>query len=348
MSLTGLLALANGDDRTKWDSQQLGYIETRGTSALRETIASTYDNVESADVLCFAGAQEGLYCAMVTLLRPGDHAVVLVPNYQSSESLPLSICDTTGLALEPTCNWDFDIDALLRLLRPNTRLVAVNFPNNPTGSVPSQATFRSLVDLCRKRGIYLFSDEVYRGVERDVAKQLPQSADVYERGLSLNVMSKAYGLPGLRVGWVACRDRSVLDQMESAKHYLSIANAGPSELLATIALKARQVILRRNRELCASNLATMRTFFRRHSELFDWYEPDGGCVAYPAYLGSEGVESFCSRLLDDAGILLLPASIYQSALVATPKNRFRIGYGRLGLEEALCAFERFLDQRAVL
>jgi aspartate/methionine/tyrosine aminotransferase len=342
LSIAELLDLGTDADRERWERLPLGYVETRGTPALLAAIAATYDSITPDDVLCFAGAEEGLYCAMHALLEPGDHAVVLVPNYQSVESVPLSICEVAGIPLRAERGWTLDLDDVRAALRPNTRLVAVNFPNNPTGKAVDAATFEGLIDLCRERGIYLFSDEVYRGIERDEAKRLPQAADRFERGLSLNVLSKAYGLPGLRVGWIACRDRAVLDRMERLKHYLSICNAAPSEALATIALGAAQSILERNRRLASENLAKLEAFFARHRDRFEWYDPDGGCIAYPRYLGAEGVETFCRRLVEQAGVLLLPASMYRSELLPTPPDRFRIGYGRRGIDEALSAFEAFL------
>lgn len=343
LPLHELLAMASDADRHRWNHLSLGYIPTEGTFELRQAIAHTYDSIDPQDVMCFAGAQEGLYCAMHALLGPGDHAVVLVPNYQSMESVPRSICAVSGIALHERNGWNLDVAELRAALRPNTRLVAVNFPNNPTGKIACLSTFEEIVAICRERGIYLFSDEVYRGIERDERKRLPQAADVYERALSLNVMSKAYGLPGLRAGWIACRDRGVLARMMKLKHYLSICNAGPSELLACIALKARETILKRNRDLAAENLRKLDAFFARHEDRFEWCAPDGGCVAYPRYLGSEGVERFCERLVEDAGVLLLPASMYRSDLLPTPPDRFRIGYGRFGMDEALTAFDAFLS-----
>lgn len=342
LPLGELLALGSEADREDWERLPLGYVQTRGTPALLAAIAATYDAITPDDVLCFAGAEEGLYCAMHALLEPGDHAVVLVPNYQSMESVPRSICEVTGVALRAENGWTLDVEDVRAALRPATRLVAVNFPNNPTGKIADRATFDALVDLCRERGLYLFSDEVYRGIERDESKRLPQAADRFERGLSLNVLSKAYGLPGLRVGWIACRDRAVLDRMERLKHYLSICNAAPSEALGTIALRAAGTILDRNRRLATENLAKLDAFFARHRDRFEWYEPDGGCIAYPRYLGADGVETFCRRLVEEAGVLLLPASMYRSDLLPTPPDRFRIGYGRRGMDEALNAFEAFL------
>jgi aspartate/methionine/tyrosine aminotransferase len=342
LPMTDLLAMADESDLDRWNALDLGYIPTEGTPQLREAIAATYDRIEPDDVVAFAGAEEGLYCAMHALLTPQDHAIVAVPNYQSTESVPRTICEVSGIALDEHAGWNIDVARLRSVVRADTRLIALNFPNNPTGKIIDRRVFEEIVALCRDRGIYLLSDEVYRGIERDERKRLPQAADLYDRALSLNVVSKAYGLPGLRIGWIACRDRRVLERMLKIKHYLSICNSAPSEVLACIALKARHRIFARNRDLTAANLRKLGAFFAKHADRFEWEEPDGGCVAYPRYLGSGGVESFCARLVDEAGVLLLPASMYRSELLPTPQDRFRIGYGRLGMDEALAAFEAFL------
>ncbi|MFD0569553.1 aminotransferase class I/II-fold pyridoxal phosphate-dependent enzyme [Kitasatospora gansuensis] len=281
---------------------------------------------------------------MNVLLGPGDHAVVVTPNYQAAETVPLALCEVTGVALDPDLDWALDLDRVRDALRPNTRVLSVNFPNNPTGKVIDAADFAALVRLCDERGIHLFSDEVYRGLERDPARTLPQAADLSPHALSLNVTSKALGLPGLRIGWIACRDRELRSRLERAKHYTTICNSAPSEVLARIALKARDTILDRNRALLAANLPAFEAFFADadFAELFDWQAPDGGCVAYPRYLGAEGVETFCTRLVEEAGVLLLPASIYRSELTPSPTDRFRIGLGRRAPEDGLAALADWL------
>jgi len=282
MSLRELLAYGTDADRDAWENQRFSYIETRGTPALRAAIAATYERMTPDDVMAFAGAEEGLYCAMHAILDRASHAIVLVPNYQAMESIPLSLCEVSGVALDAENGWSFDLERVRAALRPNTRMVAVNFPNNPTGKVIPPADFRELVEICRERNIYLFSDEVFRGIERRTPDTLPQACDLYERAISLNVVSKAYGLPGLRVGWIACREPSLLDAMERLKHYLSICNSGPSELLARVAVQATDAIFDRNRALTAENLDRLDAFFARHASLFEWYRPEGSCVAYPA------------------------------------------------------------------
>lgn len=341
MSIKDLLAMADSDDREAFETLSLGYTQTFGAPELLEVIASTYERQTTADLLCFAGAEEGLYVAMHAILDKGDHAIVITPNYQSSETVPLSICEVTGVALDPLRNWMLDIDAVAAAIRPNTKLISINFPHNPTGKILERERFDALVTLCRQHGIYLFSDEAYRllGVG---CEQLPAVADVYERGVSLAVMSKPYGLPGLRIGWIACQDRDLLSRMERMKHYLSICNAGPSEVLSRIALKAREQILARIHSLMSHNLELLDDFFKEFEERFEWHRPDGGCIAYPRYLGVEGVERFTADLVERTGVLLLPSSIYKSGLGPVPLDRFRIGYGRAHMEEGLEVFRNYL------
>ena len=335
MSMRELLDLADDAGQQAWDELRLGYTETFGRPSLRRAIADTYDRISDKDVLTFAGAEEGIFAAMQVLLNPGDHAIVVTPNYQAAETIPMSICDVTGVALDASRDFDLDIAAVERALRPETRVISINFPHNPTGKVIDRESLDRLVEIARDRDIHLFSDEVYRLLERDESKRLPQVADIYEKGLSLNVMSKAYGLPGLRIGWIATRDRTVLSAMERAKHYLSICNSGPSEVLAEIALGAREAIIARNHEIIGSNLELLNAFFEETVDLFEWSLPDGGCIGYPRYLGQDGVEAFCKSLVEESGVLLLPASVYASKLTEVPTDRFRIGFGRLNIQEGL-------------
>lgn len=344
LSLDEVLALGSEEDRRAFHALHLGYTETYGGPRLREAIAQTYDNpdITSERVLTFAGAQEALYLISRVLLDPDDHAVIITPNYQSAETMPATICQATGVALDPERGWHLDVDALIAALRPNTRLVSINFPNNPTGAMLPAASLAAIVAACRARGIWLLSDEVYRLIEADPAQRMAQAADIYERGISLNVLSKAYGLPGLRIGWVACQDRALLVRLERYKHYLSICNSAPSEALGCIALEHRAPILDRNRALVAANLALLDGFFAQYENLFAWQRPDSSCVAFPRYRGQDGVEAFTRRLVEETGVLLLPASIYRSDLLPTPVDRFRIGFGRRLVPAALDVFDTWL------
>jgi aspartate/methionine/tyrosine aminotransferase len=345
MPLAELLALADPEQLSAWGALELGYRETYGSPAIRQAIAATYEGAEAADVLCFAGAQEGIACAVHALMQPGDHAVVVTPNYQAVESIALSIGSATGVPLDRDREWALDLEAVAAAITPATRLIAVNFPNNPTGAVCDHATFRGLAQLADDHGIVLLSDEVYRGIEVEPARTLVQAADLSPRAISLGVLSKAYGLPGLRVGWVVCRDHALLERMERRKHYGSICNPGPSEVLGTIALRAGEQILARNRERVRANLVAFDRFFAGHAGRFEWRHPQGGCVAFPRYLGAEGAERFCAELLADIGVLLLPPSVYDSEIAEPFSDRFRIGVGRDDPGPALAALDGWLATR---
>lgn len=343
LTIAELLALGTDDDRAAFTDLPLGYVPTWGTDRLRAAIAATYDTCDAADILTFAGAEEAIFWLMQLCVRPDEHAVVTVPNYQAMETLPVQTgAQVTGVLLDEADGWRLDLDRVRAALRPSTRMIAVNFPNNPTGAVPDPGTWQGLVDLCAERGIRLVADEVYRGLE---ARPLTQAADLAPTAVSVNVLSKSYGLPGLRVGWVATRDRALLATLEKHKHYTSICNAGPSELLAAVAVERTSVIHARNRGIVADNLAALDAFFATHGDLFEWAPPDGGCVAFPRYLGTDGVEAFCRDLVETAGVLLLPASLYASDLAPVPTDRFRIGVGRRNPGPALAAFDRFLATR---
>ncbi len=342
VTLAELLALADGEDLHRWQTLQLGYTDPLGASWLRRTVAASYDTVDMRDVVCFAGAQEALFAVLHALLVRSDHAIVVLPNYPAVEALALSLCDVSGVALDADDDWSLDIDRIARAVRPETRVVAISFPNNPTGHVPGAERFAALVALCRRHGIWLLSDEVYRLTERDPAHRLPQAVDVYERGISLGALSKAHGLPGLRSGWAACRDPELTARMAMKRQYLSTCSAGPSEVLACIAIKAASAIIARNRRIADANLSAACGFLDRHPALFDWTVPLGGMVGYVRYRGADGVEAWTRRMAQVAGVLLLPASMFRSRLLELPDDRFRLGFGCHGLAEGLEALEPHL------
>jgi aspartate/methionine/tyrosine aminotransferase len=342
MSLADLLELATFEQRQSFENLWLGYTETFGAPDLRQAIADIYEHQAVENVLCFAGASEGIYAANKVLLDPASHAIAITPNYQSHESLPLAICDTTGVPLDPDDNWSLDIDRIAASIKPNTKLLTINFPHNPTGAILPNDRLNALIELCRKHGIYIFSDEIFKGLGRTGTTHMPYIADVYERGLSLNVVSKAYGLPGLRIGWIACADTQLLSKLERTKHYLSICNSAPSERLALIAISNRKRIVARNCQIIDDNLVKLNSFFQKHEELFDWQVSDGSCMAFPRYKGNDGVEKFTQQLLEKVGVLLLPSSLYTSDLGPTPLDRFRIGFGRRKIEAGISAMEQYL------
>jgi aspartate/methionine/tyrosine aminotransferase len=334
-----LLALADADGRARWEGLTLGYTESTGLPALREAIAGLYPGLAPDDVLTFGGAQEALFVLLNVLLGAGDHALVSWPGYQSLHEVARATgADVTLLPLRPEDGWRLDLDALTRALRPNTRVVVVNFPHNPTGALPSRADFEALGRLCEARGIVLLSDEVYRLLEYAPEDRLPAAVELGTHGVSLGVMSKAFGLAGLRVGWLALKDARLRERCAAFKDYTTICSSAPSEVLALIALRAKEQVLARSRALLEGNLGLLDAFFARHAERFEWVRPRAGSVGFPR-LRHGSADAFCERLVQQEGVLLLPGSVYDF-----PGEHFRLGFGRSSMPEALERLERFLTR----
>ncbi|HUX32898.1 MAG TPA: aminotransferase class I/II-fold pyridoxal phosphate-dependent enzyme [Gemmatimonadaceae bacterium] len=315
---------------------RLGYTESAGAPGLRAAVAGLYDGLPADGVLVHAGAQEGVFTLINAVLHPGDHAIVQWPCYQSLFELPRAAGAQVSAWRADPATWAPDLDELPRLVRPETRLLVVNSPHNPTGHHFDRETFDAIVALARRHGLMVLSDEVYRGLEYAAADQLPAMCDAYEHGVSLGVMSKAYGLAGLRIGWLATRDHRVLAAAAEVKDYTTICNSAPSELLATVALGAREMILARNRALVRANLARLREFFARRADVFRWVPPGAGSVTFPTVIGGD-VDAFCSRILDGAGVLLLPGTVFD-----VESREVRLGFGRADVPEALSRLDAAL------
>ncbi|RKP44456.1 pyridoxal phosphate-dependent aminotransferase [Pararobbsia silviterrae] len=343
LSIDALREIAGVSDDRTWLDTPLDYPPLRGTPALLETISRLYATTRPDDIASFAGGDEALYATFHALLDRDAHVIVPTPNYQSLESLPMSLCDVTGIPLDAARDWHLDLDRVRDALRPNTRLIVVNFPHNPTGAVLPRATFDALIELCRARGIWLLSDEVYRMTEYDVRDRLPPVVDVYERGISLNVTSKAYALPGLRIGWIACRDTALLDRVTQMKQYLSVCNALPSEHLATVALAAEAHLVERVMTLARARRDRVGAVLERYPSLFQWRAPKAGVLAYPKYLGRDGAQRFAERLVQARGVLVVPSTVYASELGDVSPDYLRIGFGKANLDAALESFEAFLE-----
>jgi aspartate/methionine/tyrosine aminotransferase len=341
LTLNELLSLADERGRDLWAELSLGYTESQGAPFLREAIAGLYEGVEADDVLVFAGAEEAIFCFANVALGPGDHAIVTWPTYQSLYEVAGSAgAEVTLLELEHDSGWRLDLDAMEAQLRPETRAIVVNFPHNPTGAQLDRASFARLVDVAERAGATLFSDEVYRWLEHDPALRLPAAVEASSSAASLGVMSKTFALAGLRIGWVASRDRDLLARLAAFKDYTTICSSAPSEVLSLMALLALNHVVERSRSIVATNLTLLDEFFQRRSEQFEWVRPNAGPIGFPKLVREPGVERFCADLVSEAGVLLLPGSVY-----GYPGNHFRIGFGRRNLPEALERLDRFIDGR---
>jgi len=336
-----LLALADDETRDLWDRLTLGYTESTGHPLLRREIASLYETVTPDDVLVFAGAEEAIFCLANVLLGPGDHAVVTWPGYQSLYEVARATgAEVTLHELHEADRWALDVPRLLAALRPETRLVVVNAPHNPTGMLPLPAEWSELTAACDERGIHLLADEVYRYLEADEGDRLIAGADSFEHGVSLGVMSKSFAMAGIRIGWLATRDRALLARCAAFKDYTTICSSAPSEILAIIGLRARDRILTRSRAIVFPNLARLDGFFDDWADRFEWVRPRGGSIGFPRLtVPGVRIEDWAAELVEATGVLLLPGSVF-----GHPGNHFRIGFGRTDLTEALAGLEAFASQ----
>lgn len=336
MELRDLLAL-EPDAAERFSSLWLGYTESLGDPQLRQAIATLYEQIAADQVLVHAGAEEAIFNFMNVALRPGDQIIVHAPYYQSLGEVARGIgAEVTEWRGDPAHGWELDLEDFKAHLTARTKAAVVNFPHNPTGFLPGPEFVRALSELSEGHGFILFSDEVYRGLELDPADRLPSMSDINPRAVSLGVMSKTYGLAGLRIGWIATRNALLYRELAAFKDYTTICNSAPSEFLAALALRNAAPIAERNLQIIRANLDHLDAFFARHADLFDWRRPKAGPIAFPALLKGT-VHEFCADLVERSGVLLLPGTLYGAGM-----NCFRVGYGRKNVPAALLKFEEAL------
>ena len=313
----------------------LGYTETKGAPALRAAIARFYPGRSPAEILVFNAPQEAIYLAMHALLGPGERVIVMTPCYQSLKEVARSIGSEVveWPLVESARGWALDLGRLEELLRQKTRLLVTNAPHNPTGLQPTADEWRRIGELVAAHGLRWFSDEMYRGLEPDPELALPPAACSSPDALSLWGMSKSFGLPGLRIGWLVSRDADLLRRIEGLKDYTSICSNAPGELLARVALGAAEPILARNRERIAANTKRMQAFARRHEDRLEWQSPMAGPVGL-ARLKHESACEHAERVRVERGVLLVPSTLFD-----LDDAHLRIGLGRASFPEALERWE---------
>jgi aspartate/methionine/tyrosine aminotransferase len=339
VTVAELLALEPGAEEG-FKNVWLGYTESRGAPELRAAIAELYTSIEPEHVLVHTGAEEAIYAFVRAILSTGEHVVVQTPCYQSLLSVARHQgCEVAVWRPAADPQWRWSLDELETLVKPNTQAVVINSPHNPTGYQMSDDEFRQVVRIAEDRGATLFSDEVYRLSELDVPT-LPAACDLSERAVSLGVLSKSFGLPGLRIGWLASRNTALLEQVAAYKDYLSMCTSAPSEFLSALALRRRAPILERERNLLRRNRDLLRTFFDRHRDFFACALPTAGPIAFPRLAGERSAEALCAEAIRQ-GVMLVPSSQFDYG-----DRHVRIGYGRKNFPEALDRFERVVQALA--
>lgn len=337
LTLAELLEMADHDARDRWDRLSLGYTEAAGLPALRQEITGLYSTLAAENVLVVAGAEEGIFLAMLAALGDGDEVIVVTPAYQSLHAVPRAIgAQVVEVRLRQENRWKLDPEEIARARTSRTRMIVVNFPHNPTGAHIDAETQRRLVAIADEAGACLFSDEVYRGLEYAPADQLPAAADLSASAVSLGVMSKSFALAGLRIGWLATRNAGLLDRVARLKDYTTICSSAPSELLALIALRNAERVLGRSRQIVERNLQHVRAFVAGREAAIEWVPPEAGSVAFPRLYAGDA-SALAERLATRRGTLLMPGAVFGS-----DASHFRIGLGRRDLPEALSALSEEL------
>ncbi len=338
-----------------WENLSCGYTETQGHPVLRKEIANMINQdmsskdcyeIESHDILVFAGGEEGIFTTLKSLLSQHDHAIIVTPCYQSVKSVTETICDVSVFDLDPSDNWTLDIAKLEAAILPSTKIIMINFPNNPTGANISNIERQAIVVLAKKYDLWIFSDEIYHGVDRSENSNI-SLAVMYDKAISLGGVSKSFGLAGLRIGWIYTKNEGALCRISGNKHYLSICNSAPSEILSLIALRNRHYIWNRQKEIIFNNLKALRSFLLDHSNLFRWCEPQGGCCGFVEVLNhSLDLNDVAERLAEETGLLILPGSNFPCS--QHNRHRFnsfmRIGFGRVSFINSLGDLELVVEK----
>jgi aspartate/methionine/tyrosine aminotransferase len=340
LGLAELLEMAGSEHRRLWDELRLAYTESAGHPRLRQAIAGLDHGLEPEDVLVVV-PEEGIFLLMHALLAPGDHVICTLPAYQSLHAVARSIGAEISFWLpDEDDGWRFAPERLEELLRPDTRLVVVNFPHNPTGACPQRSDFERIVEIVERSGALLLSDEMYRFLELAPGATLPAACTLSRRALSLGGLSKSFGLPGLRLGWMASRDRDLLGKMATLKDYTTICAAAPSEILAIIALANRETIVDRHLGRVRRNVAAVGAFVEERRDLLAWHPPRGGSVCFPRWLGPGGAQQLAGDAVTHAGIMIAPSTLFGYG-----DRHLRIGCGREDLPEVLGRFGEYLTHR---
>ncbi len=303
----------------------LGFCPDEGTFALRKVLArNLYSQITPDQVITHPGAQEALYCAYHALLSSHDRVLVVTPIFEPLAAIPQSIgCDVNYTCLLADEGWKLDLDDIEKHFKQGCKLFVINFPHNPTGAHLSKCELTKVIDLCKKYDVWLLSDEVFRGLEHSRTDRLPAVADLYDKGISVGVISKAYAVPGIRVGWLVCKNKVLRKLVIKIKGYLSVCNSQIDEKLMEFIIPQHEKLLDRNLKIVLNNKVLIKNnnVFFKHKAHF--IIPKAGCCFFVRMLDSDvKSEIVAKNLATKKGYLLFPSSVFLSN-----DNALRVGFG---------------------
>ncbi len=339
LGLGELLAYADERQRQRWATLRLGYRTAAGDPDLRAAIAGLYPGRTSEDVLVAVGAAEALMLTFAASLAPGDRAIALTPAYQSLHEMPRAM--GADLELVPVeragGGWRFPFERLMDALRPGITALVLNTPHNPTGVAASAEQLATILRRCEDAGIRVIGDEVYRGLEWALPTP-PSVTGLSDRAVAVGVTSKVYGLAGLRIGWLVTGDTDLRRRAMAIKDYTTLCAAGPSEVLATIAVSAHTALRDRTRALCEANMDALDAFVAARPDLVAWRRPAATTIsvariAAPLLARHGGdADAVLASWRGRAGVVVVPGPAFGCAA-----DEFRLGFGRTDLPAAIQA-----------
>ena len=341
LSIQELLGLA-GASALPLLNVRLGYSQSNGTDLLRERIAALYPGSSPDQVLVTTGSAEANFCVCWRLLEPGDKVAVMMPNYMQTHGLTQNFgAQVRPFQLHEKEAWEPYAEEVRTAIAPGTKLVVVTNPHNPTGHVLSAELRTVILERVQEVGAWLLADEVYQGAERNgtTTQSFWGGASGYDRVIVVNGLSKAYGLPGLRIGWIV--SPPAFSQEAWARHdYTTIGPAGASDHLAAVALDplVRDKIIERTRRILNTNYPVMETWLKAFGDLFTWHSPHAGAICWARYRGSIPATELVEKLRAQHSVLLCPGDHF-----GIP-GFLRFGYGGelSHFQEALAETERGL------
>lgn len=319
LSVGELLTLADLDPH-EIVATRLGYSQSNGSDELRTAVAELYDDAAPGNVVVTVGSAEANFLVCWTLLSRGDRVVVVSPTYMQTWGLAHNFgANVVCLPLHEERGWEPDPDEIRATITPGTKLVVVTNPNNPTGHILSDAARETLLQRVGEVGAWLLADEVYQGAERN-GVTTPSCWSGYARAIVTNGLSKAYGLPGLRIGWVVAPDE-LAERLWSRHDYTVIAPSAVSDRLARAALGVRSRILERTRAILNENYPLLARFLSTFGPRFAWREPQAGAICYVRYAADRGALDLVERLRAERSVLLVPGDHFHMP------HYLRFGYG---------------------
>jgi aspartate/methionine/tyrosine aminotransferase len=301
---------------------ELGYTQTNGTVGLREAIARLYPGIGLEQILATAGSSEANFLLMWSLIEPGDEVLFELPNYMQMGGLLRAFgAEVKPFYLRESLGWQPDLDEMRRLVTPRTKLIVLTNPNNPTGSVLDPEVMKGIIELAASAGAWILADEVYQGAELSDIRT-PSFWGRGEKILVVNGLSKAYGLPGLRVGWII-GPADVVERTWPYHDYTTISPSALSDRLATIALAPgkRERILERTRGILNANFPVLAEWLGTHGGLFSFRPPKAGAIVFVKYNLDIPSTGLVERLIRDESVLLVPGDHFEM------EGYLRFGYG---------------------